>query len=448
MTGGTVEMYEMGKQTKRPFISPQKLFELTERYSTPFYLYDEANIIKRAQLLQAAFSWNHGFKEYFAIKALPNPAIISLLVKLGCGCDCANGVELILADACGARGEAVVLSSNDTFDADFAAAACMGALINLDSLELVDDCARVLNDQMPDEILLRINPGGNFGSSDSAHFIGDPVHSKFGMTEDQAIEAARRLGHLGVKKVGVHGLLASNAQGQDYYPALARLLFRVAARIHQQTGLEIGHIDLSGGVGIAYNPCDIPPDITAIGQGVQEAFEEILVPAGLGSVRLMCELGRWLTGPCGALITRIIHEKKTYRDYLGVDACAADLIRPAMYGAYHHITVMGQPGREELWDTSATKSYSVVGGLCENSDQFAADRMLPAANVGDLLFVHDAGAHGHAMGYNYNGRLRSKELLLHADGTTELIRRAETAKDYFATLDQTSWWPRLKSRLP
>ena len=448
MRDGTAKMYEAGVRTKRPFVSPEQLFELADRFPTPFYLYDEAGMRSRAQALQEAFNWNEGFKEYFAVKALPNPAVISLLAETGCGCDCANEVELALAEACGVTGDNIVLSSNDTRDADFAAAAKAGALINLDALELVNDCERALEGRLPEEMMLRINPGGVFGSAGAAHFIGEPGNSKFGMTEDQAIKAAQQLTGHGVRKIDVHALLASNAQGQGYYPALARLLFSTAMRIHEETGAAVSRVDLSGGVGIAYDPRASSPNIREIGQGVRQAFEEILMPAGLGDVRLMCELGRWMTGPCGVLVTRVLHEKRTYRDYLGVDACAANLMRPAIYGAYHHITVMGQPGREQVWNSPATRRYSVVGGLCENSDQFASDRMLPEAKVGDLLLIQDAGAHGHAMGYNYNGRLRSAEVLLHADGSCELIRRAETAADYFATLDVTRWWPRLKPQLP
>lgn len=412
---------------KRAFIGREALEELCRCYPTPFHLYDEREIRSRARALNAAFSWNPGFKEYFAVKATPTPAIVRLLAEEGCGCDCATGVELMLAAACGVTGGNIMLSSNDTPDDDYRLAARMGALINLDSADMVECLARALGGALPETVCLRLNPGGSFEVPDNP--AGRPAESKFGMTEEQLFESCRRLRDAGVERFGLHSFLLSNAQGNGYYPALARLLFSLAVRVRDELGVAISFVDLSGGVGVAYREEDAEPDIASIGAGVRAAYEDILVPAGLGDVAIFAELGRWMCGPAGALVTRVIHKKETYRTFLGVDACAADLMRPALYDAYHHITVMGKE------DEPRTRAYNVVGGLCENNDQFARDRILPETGVGDLLFIHDTGAHGHAMGYNYNGKLRSAELLVGEDGSVRLIRRAEKPGDYFATLD-------------
>ena len=413
--------------TKRPFVTKEQAEAIAAEYPTPFYLYDEAVIRARAKALAAAFSWNLGFREYFAVKATPNPAILGILHEEGCGCDCATGTELMLAEACGITGREVMLSSNDTPDEDYRRAAAIGALINLDSADMVDCLLSALGGNLPESICLRVNPGGSFESANG--IIGTPQDSKFGMTIEQLFDAVGRLRDLGVREFGLHAFLASNTQGNDYYPDLARLLFGMAVDLHQSLGVHVGFVDLSGGVGIDYEPEREPVDIAAVGAGVRAAFESVLVPAGMGDVSIYTELGRWVMAPAGALVTRVIHEKVTYRDYLGVDACAANLMRPALYDAYHHISVMGRETEP------AAGTYNVVGGLCENNDQFARDRALPHVEVGDLLFFHDCGAHGHSMGYNYNGRLRSAEVLLQADGSTRLIRRAETPADYFATLD-------------
>ncbi len=412
---------------KRPFIGRDALEEICASYPTPFHLYDEAEIRRRARALNAAFSWNPGFKEYFAVKATPNPSIMRILAEEGCGCDCATANELIFAAACGISGREIMLSSNDTPDADFALAARMGAIINLDSADMVACLERALGGTLPATVCLRFNPGGSFEVPDNP--IGSPADSKFGMTEEQLFASYARLRDAGVSEFGLHSFLLSNAQGNEYYPTLARLLFELAVRVRDELGVSISFIDLSGGVGVAYREDDIEADIAAIGAGVRRAYEEVLVPAGMGDVAIFTELGRWMLAPAGALVTRVIHKKETYRTYLGVDACAADLMRPAIYDAYHHISVMGAE------DAPRTMVASVVGGLCENNDQFARDRQLPPAEVGDLLFIHDTGAHGYAMGYNYNGRLRSAELLLGEDGSVRLIRRAEKPADYFATLD-------------
>ncbi len=412
---------------KLPFVTKDQLEHAAATWPTPFHVYSERLIRERARALVAAFSWNPGFTEYFAVKATPNPTIVSILAEEGCGCDCATATELAIASACGVRGERIMLSSNDTPDEDYRRARELGAIINLDSLDMVDCLARALGGELPPMVCLRVNPGGDFTASNG--IIGEPADSKFGMTVGQALEAARRLSGMGVAEFGLHAFLASNAQAEDYYPRLSRMLFGLAVRLWRELGARVRLVDLSGGIGVDYRPEDVPVDIAAVGAGVRGAYEEVLVPAGLGDVALAAELGRWMLAPAGGLVTRVIHEKVTYRDYLGVDACASNLMRPAVYGAYHHITVMGREGEP------ATRRYNVVGRLCENSDQFARDRMLPEAHVGDLLFIHDAGAHGHSMGYNYNGTLRSAELLLREDGSFELIRRAETPGDYFATLD-------------
>ena len=412
---------------KRPFISKEKLEVVCAEHPTPFYLYDEAEIRRRARALNQAFSWNPGFKEYFAVKATPNPWIVSILAEEGCGCDCATGTELSLAEACGVTGADIMLSSNDTPDEDYRQARDLGAIINLDSLDMVGCLERALGGELPKMVCCRVNPGGNFEAANG--IIGNPQDAKFGMTVAQLEEAFSRLAALGVEDFGIHAFLASNTQVDDYYPRLARLLFEEAVRLRDKLGVHVGLIDLSGGIGVDYRPEDPAADIAAIGEGVRQAYEDVLVPAGMGDVRICSELGRWMLAPAGALVTRVIHEKVTYKDYLGVDACAANLMRPAIYDAYHHITVMGKE------DEPATRLYNVVGRLCENNDQFAHDRMLPETSIGDLLFIHDAGAHGFSMGYNYNGSLRSAELLLKEDGEVQKIRRAETRADYFATFD-------------
>ena len=412
---------------KVPFATKEQLERIAQEHPTPFHLYDEREIRARARALNAAFSWNPGFREYFAVKATPNPSILRILHEEGCGCDCATGAELVLARACGITGREVMLSSNDTPDEDYRLANEMGAIINLDSADMVACLARALGGRVPSTVCLRVNPGGTFEAANG--IIGTPEDSKFGMTVPQLLESVAALRDRGVTEFGLHAFLASNTQGNDYYPRLARVLFELAVRVSRECGVHVGFIDLSGGVGVAYRPEEEPVDIAAVGAGVREAYEQVLEPAGMGDVAILTELGRWMLAPAGALVTRVIHEKVTYRDYLGVDACAANLMRPAIYDAYHHITVMGRE------DEPACRAYNVVGGLCENNDQFAHDRMLPEVFVGDLLFIHDTGAHGHSMGYNYNGRLRSAELLLREDGSTRLIRRAETLADLFATLD-------------
>ena len=415
---------------KTPFVTKAQLDAITARYPTPFHIYNEAGIRKNARRLKAAFAWNPGFREYFAVKATPTPAILKLLHEEGCGCDCSSLTELMLAQRCGVTGEEIMFSSNNTSDAEFHLARELGAIINLDDLTLVDALAGAV-DRIPEKICCRFNPGGVFTlaqTREGFQVMDNPGDAKYGMTRAQIAQAFTRLSAMGVREFGIHAFLASNTLSNEYYPALARILFRLAVELRDETGVRISFINLSGGVGVPYRPEQPENDIAAIGEGVREAYEEILAPAGMDDVALYTELGRFMLAPYGHLVTRAVREKHIYKEYIGVDACACDLMRPAMYGAYHHITVMGKE------DAPCDHKYDVVGSLCENNDKFAVDRMLPKIDMGDLLVIHDTGAHGHSMGYNYNGKLRSAELLLRQDGSVDLIRRAETPDDYFATL--------------
>lgn len=412
---------------KIPFVTKEQLEDIASRYATPFYLYDEKGIRETARRVNKAFSWNKGFKEYFAVKATPTPGILKILHEEGCGADCSSYTELLMADAVGFRGDEIMFSSNDTSAEDFQLARKLNATINLDDITHIDFLERVAD--IPDTVCCRYNPGGHFAIANN--IMDNPGDAKYGMTREQLTEAYKRLMAKGVKHFGLHAFLASNTVTNDYYPELARILFKVAVELKEETGASIEFINLSGGVGIAYRPGQPQNDIMEIGEGVRRAYEEVLVPAGMGNVRLYTEMGRYMLAPYGALVSRVIHQKHIYKEYIGLDACAANLMRPAIYGAYHHITVMGKE------NAPCDHKYDVTGGLCENNDKFAIDRMLPEINIGDLVFIHDAGAHGFAMGYNYNGKLRSAELLLKEDGSVEMIRRAETPADYFATFDFT-----------
>ena len=415
---------------KTPFVTKAQLDAITARYPTPFHISNEAGIRENARRLKAAFAWNPGFREYFAVKATPTPAILKLLHEEGCGCDCSSLTELMLAQRCGVTGEEIMFSSNNTSDAEFHLARELGAIINLDDLTLVDALAGAV-DRIPEKICCRFNPGGVFTlaqTREDFQVMDNPGDAKYGMTRAQIAQAFTRLSAMGVREFGIHAFLASNTLSNEYYPALARILFRLAVELRDETGVRISFINLSGGVGVPYRPEQPENDIAAIGEGVREAYEEILAPAGMDDVALYTELGRFMLAPYGHLVTRAVREKHIYKEYIGVDACACDLMRPAMYGAYHHITVMGKE------DAPCDHKYDVVGSLCENNDKFAVDRMLPKIDMGDLLVIHDTGAHGHSMGYNNNGKLRSAELLLRQDGSADLIRRAETPDDYFATL--------------
>ena len=411
---------------KKPFVTLEQLREIERTYPTPFYLYDEKGIRENAARLKQAFSWNRGYKEYFAVKATPNPFLLNILKDMGCGTDCSSMTELMMSRACGFSGSDIMFSSNDTPPEEFAYAEKLGAIINLDDITHIQ-CLEETLGHIPETISCRFNPGGLFKISND--IMDNPGDSKYGMTAEQIGQAFKILKEKGAKHFGIHAFLASNTVTNEYYPMLAKILFELAVKLKEETGVHIAFINLSGGIGIPYRPDQEPNDILAIGDGVRRVYEEILVPAGMDDVALCTELGRFMMGPYGALVTKAIHEKHTYKEYVGVDACAVNLMRPAMYGAYHHITVMGRE------DEPCTRMYDVVGSLCENNDKFAIDRMLPEIKKGDLLFIHDAGAHGFAMGYNYNGKLKSAELLLREDGTVEMIRRAETPEDYFATFD-------------
>ena len=414
---------------KTPFITLDKAKEIIQQVPTPFHLYDEAGIRRNARALKAAFSWNKGFKEYFAVKATPNPYILKVLHEEGCGCDCATYSELLLAEAVGITGHDVMFSSNVTPEKDMRKAREMGAYINLDDATYVDFLEKL--GPVPETVCLRYNPGGSFSLGNT--IMDMPRDAKYGMTEDQMAGAINRLMKLGTKYFGIHAFLASNTTTNEYYPALAGQLFRLAVRLRNATGADFRFINLSGGIGVDYRPEQPACDIGVIGAGVRARFEEILTPAGMGDVAIFTELGRFMLAPYGHLVSTVLHQKHIYREYIGLDACAADLMRPAMYGAYHHITVLGKE------DAILDHVYDVTGGLCENNDKFAIERSLPAIARGDIVVIHDTGAHGFSMGYNYNGKLRSAEVLLHEDGTFQLIRRAETPMDYFATLDCTEF---------
>lgn len=410
---------------KIPFITQQQAKELTKKYPTPFHLYDEKGIRENARKVKQAFSWNKGFKEYFAVKATPNPVLLQILKEEGCGADCSSYTELLLSEAVGVTGSDIMFSSNMTPAEDYVLAKKLGAIINLDDITHIDFLEKVAG--IPETICCRFNPGGLFQINND--IMDTPGESKYGFTREQMTEGFLKLKQKGVKHFGIHAFLASNTVANEYYPELAKILFQTAVELKQETGADIRFINLSGGVGVPYRPDQQPNDIMAIGEGVRKVYEQILVPAGMGDVAIFTEMGRFMLAPYGCLVATAIHEKHTYKEYIGLDACAANLMRPAMYGAYHHITVLGKENNEYNY------KYDVVGGLCENNDKFAIDRMLPKIDMGDILVIHDAGAHGFSMGYNYNGKLRSAEVLLKEDGTSQLIRRAETPQDYFATFD-------------
>ncbi|MBQ8903245.1 MAG: diaminopimelate decarboxylase [Oscillospiraceae bacterium] len=412
---------------KTPFITKDKALEIAKEIPTPFHIYDEKGIRENARKLKEAFSWNKGFREYFAVKATPNPFILKTLMEEGCGFDCSSYTELMLSDKVGGKQHDIMFSSNETPDEDFKLAYDLGAIINLDDfthIEILDKLTGI-----PETISCRYNPGGEFKTSETGNVMDTPKDAKYGFTHEQIIEGYRLLKEKGAKRFGMHAFLASNTLTNDYYPVLAAIMFRAAVEIKEKSGVELSFINLSGGVGIPYRPGQPANDILEIGRRVKEAYEEILVPAGMGDVAIYTELGRFMLAPYGGLVTKAIREKHIYREYIGVDACAANLMRPAIYDAYHHITVLGKE------NAPLDHVYDVVGGLCENCDKFAKQRELPKIDMGDILFIHDTGAHGFSMGYNYNGKLRSAEVMLKEDGSFQLIRRAETPQDYFATFD-------------
>ncbi len=410
---------------KVPFITKEALEEIVKDHPTPFHLYDEKGIRENARRMKQAFSWNPGYREFFAVKATPNPTILRILKEEGCGTDCSSYTELLMSEKLGITGDSIMFSSNETPAYEFVKAKELDAIINLDDITHIDFLKEHAG--IPKKICCRYNPGGVF--SMGTEIMDNPGDAKYGMTKEQLFEAYTRLKELGVERFGIHAFLASNTVTNEYYPTLAKILFELAVEIKEKTGVSLDFINLSGGVGVAYLPDQEQNDILEIGEGVHRVYDEVLVPAGLGNVSIYTELGRFMLAPYGHLVTRAIHEKHIYKEYIGVDACAVNLMRPAMYGAYHHITVMGKE------DAPKDHVYDVVGSLCENNDKFAIDRKLPKIDMGDLLVIHDAGGHGFSMGYNYNGKLKSAEILLREDGSVLEIRRAETPEDYFATLE-------------
>ena len=411
---------------KKTFVTKEQVEQIVAKYPTPFHLYDEKGIRENVKALKEAFAWNKGYREYFAVKATPNPYLIKILQEYDCGCDCSSMTELMLSKAIGATGDHIMFSSNDTPVEEFAYANKLGGIINLDDITHIEALEQTLG-YIPETISCRFNPGGVFKISND--IMDNPGDAKYGMTTEQIFEAFKILKSKGAKNFGIHAFLASNTVTNEYYPMLAKILFELAVQLEQETGADIKFINLSGGIGIPYRPEQEANDIKVIGEGVRQAYEEVLTPAGMGDVAIYTELGRYMMGPYGCLVTKAIHEKHTHKEYIGVDACAVNLMRPAMYGAYHHITVLGKENEP------CDHMYDVTGSLCENNDKFAIDRMLPQIDKGDYLVIHDTGAHGFAMGYNYNGKLKSAEILLKEDGSVQLIRRAETPKDYFATFD-------------
>ncbi len=409
---------------KKCFVTKEKVEEITKTIPTPFHIYDEKGIRENAAKVKEAFAWNKGFREYYAVKANPNPFLINILKEYGCGLDCSSMTELMLSNELGVNGDMVMFSSNDTPAEEFKYADKIGATINLDDFTHIEFLEDTLG-YIPKTLSLRYNPGGVYSVSNG--IMDNPGDAKYGMTKEQLFEAYKILKDKGVERFGLHSFLVSNTVTNDYYPTLAKTLFELAVEIKNEIGVKLDFINLSGGVGIAYKPEQTPNDILIIGDGVRKVYEEVLVPEDMGNVSIYTEMGRFMMGPYGGLVTTAIHEKHTYKEYIGVDSCAVNLMRPAMYGAYHHITVLGKE------DAPLDHTYDVTGSLCENNDKFAIDRKLPKIDMGDILFIHDAGAHGFAMGYNYNGKLKSAEVLLKEDGSFKLIRNAETPKDYFAT---------------
>ncbi|SFR59049.1 diaminopimelate decarboxylase [Anaeromicropila populeti] len=410
---------------KTPFVTLEQVEELVKEYPTPFHLYDEKGIRENARKLKEAFSWNKGFREYFAVKATPNPFLLKILQEEGCGTDCSSMTELMMSEALGFQNKDIMFSSNVTPEEEYVKAKELGAFINLDDFTHIEFLERTCG--IPETIFCRYNPGGFFKLG--TDIMDNPGDAKYGFTKEQLIEGFKILKSKGVKNFGIHSFLASNTVTNEYYPMLAKVLFELAVEVKEKTGADIKYINLSGGVGIPYKPDQEGNDIMEIGIGVKKAFEEILVPNGMGDVSIFTELGRFMLAPYGCLVTKVIHQKHIYKEYIGVDACAVNLMRPAIYGAYHHISVLGKE------DAACDFKYDVTGSLCENNDKFAIDRMLPKINIGDYLVIHDTGAHGFAMGYNYNGKLKSAEVLLKEDGSAQLIRRKETPEDYFATFD-------------
>jgi len=404
-------------------IDAETIRRIADEYPTPFHLYDERGIRENARRLNAAFDWCDEFREYFAVKATPNPHLLAILKEEGFGADCSSLPELVLAERVGLTGRQVMFTSNDTLSKEYARAKELGAVINLDDITHIDYLEQ--NVGLPELLCFRYNPGP---LREGNAIIGRPEEAKYGFTRDQLFEGYRTLKKKGVKRFGLHTMVASNELNPRFFVETAKMLFELAVEL-AKADVRLEFVNLGGGIGIPYRPGQKAIDYAEIGDGVRRLYDEMIRPAGLHPLAVYLENGRCVTGPYGVLVTRAIHHKDTYKKYVGVDACMANLMRPGMYGAYHHITVLGKE------NAPATTTVDVVGSLCENNDKFAIDRPLPPVDPGDLLVIHDAGAHGHSMGFQYNGKLRSAELLLREDGTVKVIRRAETIDDYFATLD-------------
>lgn len=411
-------------QNKLPF-SNEQVEQIAQEYGTPFHIYDEKGIRDNVHRLQAAFSWAPRFKEYFAVKATPNPHIMKFLADEGVGADCSSLPELILAERVGLKGEDIVFTSNDTPAAEYIKAKELGVIINLDDISHIDFLDQVAG--IPEMISFRYNPGSMRQGGNT--IIGNPEEAKYGVTREQLFECYPKVQALGAKRFGLHTMVISNELDPDYFVETARMMFELIVELKNKLGIKIEVVNLGGGIGIPYRPDQEPVDLEYIGEKIRKVYEDIIVPNGLDPLKIALECGRVITGPYGYLISKVLHKKDIYKNYVGLDSCMADLMRPGIYGAYHHITVIGKD------NMPLDYKYDVTGSLCENNDKFAIDRMLPQIEIGDLLVIHDTGAHGHAMGFNYNGKLRSQELLLKPDGKVELIRRAETIEDYFATLD-------------
>jgi diaminopimelate decarboxylase len=410
--------------SKKSFpIAPARLEEIIKTFPTPFHIYDEKAIRRNLRRLFKAFAWAPEFREHFAVKATPTPALVSILREEGAGTDCSSLAELLISDMAGVKGEKIMLTSNDTPADEFQKAIELGAIINLDDITHIDFLEKTAG--FPKCLSFRYNPGNLIQGND---IIGKPEEAKYGLTRDQLFAAYKLAQSKGVQRFGLHTMVISNELHADSFINTARLMFHLAVELKDKLGIKLEFVNLGGGIGIPYRPEEEPVDLEYVGAGIHKAYQEIVEPAGLDGLAIAMELGRAITGPYGWLVSTALHEKKTYKDYIGLDSCMADLMRPAMYGAYHHLTIAGKE------DAFCDHLYDVTGSLCENNDKFAIDRQLPKIDIGDRVIIHDTGAHGHAMGFNYNGKLRSAELLLKEDGSVQLIRRAETLDDYFATL--------------
>ena len=405
-------------------LTKEQVEEISREYPTPFYIYDEKGIRDNARRLNKAFAWNKGFKEYYAIKAAPNPYIIKILKEEGFGGDCSSYPEMVLCEKVGITGEDVIFTSNDTPAYEYAKANELGAIINLDDISHIKYLES--NVGLPELICCRYNPGSLKGGN---VIIGKPEEAKYGFTKDQLFDGYKILKDKGVKRFGLHTMVASNELEIPYFLDTAKMLFRLAAEISKELNISFEFLNLGGGIGIPYHPNEKPVDLMLLGKGVEELYQSEIINKGLPPLDIRFECGRMVTGPYGWLVSKVLHKKETYKSYVGLDACMSNLMRPAMYGAYHHISILGKEDRDHDF------TYDITGSLCENNDKFAIDRAMPEINIGDTIVLHDAGAHGHSMGFNYNAKLRSAELLLRENGDIIQIRRAETIDDYFNTID-------------